>query len=216
MPDVAKTTPAPWERQQGESGKAYLHFVKYREMDPTYRSLRRLATELGRGSDQLFTWSVRWGWRDRVTQWDDYCENLARDAQVARLKHAGEARVDAIVAGLDMIVARFNGRDAIINKETGKIVQEQVKPIDPNRLGAKDIAALGNVLAKMQGMAEEAAGLKKGADDSKTVNIRLSFDQAPIEMGVGHGIIQAAGRRLEPPSPAGELEAGPDTSGNTE
>lgn len=215
MPDVGRA-PEPWERQTGETAKAYQHFVKYREMDPIHRSLRRLAAELDRGPEQLFTWSKKWGWSARVTAWDEHCDEQSRTAQLARLRHAGEVRVDVVLAGLGILRDRLVGRDGVIDKETGEIVSEAVKPIDPSRLDAKDLAALGGVLTKMQVMAEEAAGLKS-TDETKPIDIRLSFAQAPMQIGAEHGIIQAGAKEIEAAPIDRSLVAGEDdTRGNTE
>jgi len=52
---------ASWERQPGESAKAYYAFTQYREMPPHKRSLRVLGRQMGyRKETALGRWSVEW------------------------------------------------------------------------------------------------------------------------------------------------------------
>lgn len=61
--------PAPWERQKGESAKAYAAFRAYRDAGAT-RSLTKAAQELNKARCTLADWSRRWHWVARAEAHD--------------------------------------------------------------------------------------------------------------------------------------------------
>jgi len=105
MPDT--TLPAPWERQPGESARAYAAFCAYRDLPPRERSILRAAELLGyvrapRGQrrpnvpGRIVAWSQRWRWAERALAWDEEQDRLARAAETEAIKamrdrHAREA-----------------------------------------------------------------------------------------------------------------------------
>lgn len=95
---MAKTIqPEPWERQPGESSKAYEAFCLYRDMGPGERSTRKVAKKLNKSLTQIGKWSSRWNWVERAAAWDDELDRQARLAQAKAIKemnerHAKQAR----------------------------------------------------------------------------------------------------------------------------
>lgn len=95
--------PAPWERQPGESAKAYHAFCIYRDMPPRERSLRavsaRLKGQSGKAkkvSTNVYLWSRDWSWQERAKAWDEERERQEREAELEAIKemrrrHAKEA-----------------------------------------------------------------------------------------------------------------------------
>lgn len=59
----------PWERQTGETAKAYRAFSIYRDQGSD-RSLASVAQELGVSKQHIESWSRQNGWVERVTAWD--------------------------------------------------------------------------------------------------------------------------------------------------
>ena len=103
----------PWERQPGETDKAFSVFVTYRDAGPS-RSLRKTASALGRELTQLADWSVRWGWQVRVRAWDDEMDRVRRQAALAEteamaVRHARQARAaqDAAMAPVRAVLERM-------------------------------------------------------------------------------------------------------------
>lgn len=63
---------AEWERQPGETNRAYAAFTEYLKMPPHERSLARVAEKLQKTPQHIENWSRRWGWVKRVGAYDDY------------------------------------------------------------------------------------------------------------------------------------------------
>lgn len=59
----------PWERQDGESAKAYQAFCKYLDMGEK-RSIRAVAQQLGKSATLMARWSSTWHWPDRVGEYE--------------------------------------------------------------------------------------------------------------------------------------------------
>ncbi len=86
-----------WERQPGESSKAYAVFCVYRDLGPE-RSLEKVVPKLGkrRAKQVLERWSVKYGWVARVHAYDDYIERKKREEKEKAIlemaeRHAREA-----------------------------------------------------------------------------------------------------------------------------
>jgi hypothetical protein len=58
-----------WERQVGESPKAYNAFVKYRDLAER-RTMAKVAQELGCSSTNVERWARRWCWTQRTYAYD--------------------------------------------------------------------------------------------------------------------------------------------------
>ncbi len=72
---------AVWDRQTGESTKAYAAFATYRDLGPSGRSIAKAAQALGKHKVTLEAWSRKWSWVARVEAWDDENERLLRREQ---------------------------------------------------------------------------------------------------------------------------------------
>jgi hypothetical protein len=89
----------PWERQEGETSKAFAGFESYRMLGPG-RSLQaaweRYCSRPGmlrerrqaRGEEALHcpgywtAWARKWNWRERAVAWDEEVAALARDREL--------------------------------------------------------------------------------------------------------------------------------------
>lgn len=86
----------PWERQPGESAKAYEAFSEYRDMG-TSRSLAKVGQKLGKSKTMMDKWSKKHSWVNRAEQWDLEEDRLIRtaltkDIGAMRKRHADVAR----------------------------------------------------------------------------------------------------------------------------
>jgi hypothetical protein len=91
MPEVfTREDREPWERQLGESSRAFAAFCMYRDMGPK-RNLRGVARlyyehKTRPNLGQIKMWSSKWGWVARVTAWDDLQDALARERFTAEIQ----------------------------------------------------------------------------------------------------------------------------------
>ncbi len=72
----------PWERQPGESAKAWSAFVEYRKLGAE-RAIRKVVQSVGQKAryvSVLEKWSARWGWVMRAGAWDAYADRCEREA----------------------------------------------------------------------------------------------------------------------------------------
>lgn len=74
---MAKWTDKPWERQKGESEKAYEAFAAYRDMGPE-RTVAAVVERLQKSRSLLDRWKERWDWKERVRAYDNELEKEAR------------------------------------------------------------------------------------------------------------------------------------------
>ena len=74
---MAKWTDKPWERQKGESEKAYEAFSVYRDMGEK-RTLTAVAGQLRKSGSLIRRWKGRWDWSERVRAYDNDLEKEAR------------------------------------------------------------------------------------------------------------------------------------------
>jgi len=163
----------PWERQKGESDRAYSLFLIYRNQ-AVPRSTSALARgEYVQGPDgpnpdnhpipteqKLREFSARWKWVDRSRSWDNWLQS-ARDREAAadarkwerrRIKALDEAYEDAqaIRAKLRLML-RFPVADKRIERITkadGKTIEEI--HLHPVRWAARDMATFAKVVAEIE------------------------------------------------------------------
>lgn len=74
---MPKWTDKPWERQKGESGKAYEAFAAYRDMGPE-RSITKVSQSLNKTRALIGRWSSQWNWTERARAYDNELEKEAR------------------------------------------------------------------------------------------------------------------------------------------
>lgn len=79
----------PWDRQDGETSKAYEAFCVYRDLGAS-RSVQATANELGKSKTVMDRWCSQWSWVKRAQAWDSipgkavasaYAEMAARIAE---------------------------------------------------------------------------------------------------------------------------------------
>lgn len=75
-----RVEPAPWERQYGETHKAFLAFSIYRDLGEK-RSIPVAARKYGKGESLVGRWCFKWRWQDRATAWQSELDRVAREAQ---------------------------------------------------------------------------------------------------------------------------------------
>jgi hypothetical protein len=125
-----------WDRQSGESSKAYAHFCLYRDMGVS-RSIRQMPSVSGCTSvvRQLNRWSSRWRWVERCQKYDDYLEYQDRlrqekERRQMRERHAKMAVLGQSIAvkGLENLLAKVQGGDqAVAPGDLTRLLDTSVK-----------------------------------------------------------------------------------------
>lgn len=89
----------PWERQEGESARAFEAFAKYRDMGAS-RNLRAVGQEVGKSRGTIEKWSSLWKWVDRSAAWDAEQDRIARQEQINEIKKMRKRHADLATAML--------------------------------------------------------------------------------------------------------------------
>lgn len=114
--------PDPWERQEGESTKAYEAFCIYRDLGIN-RSIAKVGKVLGKSQALLEGWSSKHGWVERAAQWDSEQDRVARQQQLDEIKKMRKRH--ATLAG-DMLM-----KAAAALKE---LPEDEIKATDISRM----------------------------------------------------------------------------------
>ena len=148
----------PWDRQPGESAKAYRAFALYRDKQAD-RTFEFVARELRCSGTNIRRWAKQWDWTGRVRAHDILVDRIEHEA-LSRDRVAMKKRMAR--QGIDMQTAAADGLSELMRK-TG-----------PRGLSARDIAKLAEVGAKLERYA-------RGEDDESygTFEIRVHIDDPP-------------------------------------
>lgn len=123
-----------WERQPGESSKAYAAFCVYRDLGPE-RSLEKARKNLGKTRVRrcLEEWSAKYNWVVRAQAYDDYIERKKREEKERAILEMAERHAKIAVAFQQKVVERLRG-------------------LDPDQLSPSDLAKWLDVATKLERM----------------------------------------------------------------
>jgi hypothetical protein len=139
---------ALWERQPGESAKAYAAFGLFRDLGPR-RSLDAASRRyhhpgpeappppggrLPRASGTMRRWAQRWSWVERARAWDQETERLQQAEQLAAIQEMAER----------------HAKEALLMQN--KAI-ERLRQLRPEELGARDTLAYLIEAAKLERLA---------------------------------------------------------------
>lgn len=179
-----------WDRQPGESSKAYTHFCLYRDMG-LRRSIRQMPSVSGCTSvvRQLNRWSSRWRWVERCQAYDDHLEYQRRlqqekERQAMLDRHAKVALLGMNVAvkGLETLLTKVQSGEATVapgdltrRLDTSVKVERlsRGEPTDSHEVSGPsggpvklDLAQTLKRIDEVYGLkAEDGAGKTRGAGD---------------------------------------------------
>lgn len=88
-PDAGWAEPL-WERQPGESARAFAAFAMYRDLGPA-RSAAKTGNVIGKSSRHVEEWCSAWGWVERAAAWDDNADRLQRERNQLEIQEARQA-----------------------------------------------------------------------------------------------------------------------------
>ena len=153
-----------WERQVGESAKAYSAFSKYRDLSEK-RTLAKVASMSGCSSQNIERWSRRWFWVARVQAFDVLEEERFRE-QCSRDRLAMRRRQIQLGAACQSVAA-FGVRE----------LQAKIAAGTPLALAPEQIAALLKVGIDIEG---RGMGEEKGSRYTRIV-VNLGHHRYPNE-----------------------------------
>lgn len=141
----------PWEKQKGESIKAFTAFAIYRDsgvtrsITNTAKALHETGTRAGKVESirtQCGAWSSKWRWVERAELYDLELDRRTREHQQTKrdqlLDQIGEAGEALRMVGLLRLLGASN--------DEGKAT---VVPLDPHEMDAQDVARFIDLGAKL-------------------------------------------------------------------
>ena len=112
-----------WDRQPEETGKAYTAFCAYRDMGRD-RSLKKTVEQLGyKGWEPIRTWSSKFEWVERCSQYDAYLDGEARKLREKDILEMRDRHAKLATAML-----------AKAARALQKIPEDEIKPQDVSRM----------------------------------------------------------------------------------
>ena len=96
-----------WERNKGETVKAYQAFVVYRDMGK-YRTIRKAAKLLSKSVTHIANWSSKYNWVKRIEKYEDYLSEKSRIEHEELIKAAKLREVTAGTAMMEKLQARLD------------------------------------------------------------------------------------------------------------
>ena len=127
-----------WERQEGESAKAFEAFGVYRDLGPD-RSIAKTGQKLGKNLTTLSEWSSKFEWVKRANAWDDEQDRVARNEQIKEIRKMRE-------------------RHAKIAERALEKVTEALETIDPQEMSHMDMARFMDVASKLERLSRGDVG----------------------------------------------------------
>ena len=115
---MPKTTDKPWERQKGESEKAFEAFAAYRDMGEK-RTFTAVAEKLHKSYTLIRRWKNSWNWDERVREYDNDLEKQARaqaikdrkDMTIRHIQIAMQLQKKALAALKELSVEDMSPKD---------------------------------------------------------------------------------------------------------
>lgn len=146
---MPKWTDKPWERQKGESEKAFEAFAAYRDMG-SERSITKVVQSLNKSRALIGRWSSRWEWTERVRAYDNELEKAARAKAIKDRK--------------DMTDRHIKIAMQLQKKALEALTSLEVEAMSPKDI--KEYIKMATDLERLNRTLEEESS--KGKDDSST------------------------------------------------
>ena len=119
-----------WERQDGESGKAYEAFAAYRDMGAA-RTVSAVARQLRKSRALIDRWKRRWNWPERVRAYDRELERAAHEEAVKAVREMSRRHIGLAV--------RMQSK-----------ALEALPKLNANKMRVKDVVALIHEAVKLE------------------------------------------------------------------
>lgn len=163
---MAKWTDKPWERQKGETEKAFEAFAIYRDMGEK-RTFTAVAEKLQKSGSLIRRWKDRWEWQERVRAYDNELEK--------------EARAKVVKDRKDMTERHIN-----ISMQLQKKALEALKTLKVETMSPKDIKEfikMATDLERLNRTLEEESGKDKADTSASLADAIMAAYQKRKEEG---------------------------------
>jgi hypothetical protein len=166
-----------WERQPGETDKAFNGFATFRDLGPA-RSLADAGRALGVSKVACEQWSVKWGWVERAGSWDDEADRNQRERDLIERQEirakmlAGHARGGA---ALHEIGLRALDRFDTSNPESADEARARIEALTPLQA-----ARLMEVGARLERVARDDPNRRVTDPEA------LQFVEALVDLTLAH------------------------------
>lgn len=135
----------PWERQDGETEKAFSAFKAYLEMED--RNVTSLAKRLAKSRQLVDKWKQKYNWQERCIAWDKSLQEIEYKTAVKERKKMAKRHI------------------AIAMSMQAKAV-EALKQIDVSKLNANEIIRLFDTSVKIERLSRgEATFINSSKND---------------------------------------------------
>lgn len=121
---MPKWTDKPWERQKGESEKAFEAFAVYRDMGEK-RTLTAVAEKLQKSGSLIRRWKDRWDWVERVRAYDNGLEKEARAKAIKDRKDMSDRHIKIAMQLQKKALEALNGLE--VEAMSPKDIKEFIK-----------------------------------------------------------------------------------------
>jgi len=166
----------PWEKQKGESKKAFEAFAMYRDMGSA-RSYAKTAQALGKSKKLMDDWGREWYWQQRVAAWDSELDRQVREQTVQALKDMNERHIKQATAFQSKALMRLNQ----LNEKT----INDLSPGDAIRffeIATKvERLARGEATEKVKGEVDHSGTVKHEHDGEIDVNHKVDLSGLSLE-----------------------------------
>lgn len=136
----------PWERQDGETEKAFSAFKAYLEMED--RNVTSLAKRLSKSRQLLVNWKQKYNWQERCIAWDKSLQEIEYKTAVKERKKMAKRHI------------------AIAMSMQAKAV-EALKKIDVSKINTNEIIRLFDTAVKIERLSRgEATFINSSKNDN--------------------------------------------------
>lgn len=178
----------PWEKQKGETSKAYAAFCVFRDLGPIRRSITT-AVKKGNGAHRSFQlWYKIFLWKERAKEYDSYLDKESLSAQLedvvkARKRYEGLGKALQRIGGheIQVLLTRIdkdpNTSIGLTKSETMRFLREGTRleliglgePVEPTGDGVEGATSYGELakLAHAHEEEERQAEIAKGERENE-------------------------------------------------
>lgn len=179
-----KRSPQPWDRQVGETSRAFAAFCAYLLLDPKKRSIAKALESSGKSRvklQQWELWSTKYKWASRARSYDVTQTQQLREASEVRRTEMVERHAALARATLGQVVTSLNSLNAnpriLTPWEIGRLLDVCTKV---ERLSVGLPTETTEVCASVQA---EAPDYSKMTDEELAESARVSITKTFSELG---------------------------------